>query len=46
MIGLDTVVGILLGDVARRRHELVDDARVDRRPVGGDLDMGQPLERG
>jgi hypothetical protein len=27
-------------------HEFVEYARIDRRPVGGDLDMGQPLERG
>src|SRR4051812_50229024 len=40
MIGLDDVVGVLLADVAGRRYELVDDARVDRRPICRDRCRG------
>src|SRR4051794_18233553 len=38
VIGFDSVVRVLLKDVSRGRGELVDHARVDRCPVGGDLD--------
>jgi hypothetical protein len=38
VIGFDAVVRVLLEDMPRSRNELVDDARVDRRPIGGDLD--------
>ncbi len=42
MIGLDGVVGVLLADVSRGGLKFFDDARVDRRPIGGDLDRPRP----
>ena len=45
VISFDAVVAVLLEDMPRSRGELVDDARVYRCPVGGDLNrrraMGQ-----
>jgi hypothetical protein len=45
MVGLHAVVCVLLQDVTSARDEFVDDPRIDRRPVSGDLDrrpaMGQ-----
>jgi hypothetical protein len=41
VVGLDHVVRVSLGDMPRRR-ELVEQPRVDRCPVGGDLDRGEP----
>ena len=38
MISFDDVVRVLLKHVPRGRHELVDDARVDRCPIASDLD--------
>jgi hypothetical protein len=38
VIGFGAVVGVLLEDVPRARHQLLDHPRVNRRPVGGDLD--------
>jgi hypothetical protein len=46
MISLHAVVAVLLGDVPRGRHERVDDAGVDRRPVGGDLDRRRAVREG
>ena len=46
VIGLNDVRCVLLEHVPPGGHEFVEYARIDRRPVGGDLDMGQPLERG
>ena len=37
VIGLDRIVRIPLGDVQCRRNRLVEDPRVSRCPVGGDL---------
>jgi hypothetical protein len=42
VIGFDDIVRVLLEDVPCGRHELVDDPRVDRCPVGGDLDRSGP----
>jgi len=38
VIGFDNVVGVLLEHVPSPRNEVVDHARVDRCPVGRDLD--------
>ena len=38
VIGFDDVVRVLLENVPGTRHNFVEDARVDRRPVGGHLD--------
>jgi hypothetical protein len=38
VIGFHAVVRVLLADVPRGRDEVVDDARVDRCPLGADLD--------
>ena len=38
VISFQTVVRVPLEDVPRGWDELVDHARVDRRPVGGDFD--------
>jgi hypothetical protein len=46
MISLHAVVAVLLGDVPRGRHDRVDDAWVDRRPVGGDLDRRPAVREG
>jgi hypothetical protein len=43
MIGLDRVVRVPLGEMPRRWRRLLDRARVDRRPIGGDLDRRRPL---
>jgi hypothetical protein len=40
MIGLDPVVGVLLGVVSGARSQLIEDTRVDRRLVGNDLHWG------
>ena len=40
MIGLDAVVGVLLGELPRGGHHVVDHPGVDRCPVGGDLNRG------
>ena len=42
MVGLDGVVRVLLQDVPCGWGEFVDDARVDRCPVGGDLTGASP----
>ena len=42
MIGLNPVVRVLLGGVEGRWDELVEDPRVGRYPVGGDLDGHDP----
>jgi hypothetical protein len=41
VIGFYGVVRVLLDDVSRGRDELVEDARIDRRPVRGDLDRSR-----
>jgi hypothetical protein len=41
VIRLHSVVRVLPELVPRGRRELVDDPRVDRRPVGGDLDRSR-----
>ena len=46
VVSLDTVVRVLLNDVARGREQVVEHARVDRRPVGGDLDRRQAVREG
>jgi hypothetical protein len=38
VVGFDSVVGVLLEHVTRTWGQLVDHARIDRRPVGGHLD--------
>ena len=38
MISFHDVVGVLLEDVPRTRNVLIDNARVDRCSIGGDLD--------
>jgi hypothetical protein len=43
VIGSNRVVGVLLHDVARLGHELVDHTRVRRGPIGGHL--GRPSRR-
>jgi hypothetical protein len=43
VVGFDRVVGVLLHHVARLGHGLVENPRVGRRPVGGDL--GGPSRR-
>jgi hypothetical protein len=43
VIGFDRVVGVLLHDVPRLGHELVEHTRVSRGPVGGHL--GRPSRR-
>jgi hypothetical protein len=46
MIGFDAVVGVLLGDMACGRNGLVDHPRVNRRPIGGDLDWRRASAQG
>jgi hypothetical protein len=43
VISFDTVVGVLLGHVQRRRDQLVQHPQVRRRLVGGDLDGRRPV---
>jgi hypothetical protein len=40
VIGLDPVVGVLLGVVPDARSQLIEDTRVDRRLVSNDLHRG------
>jgi hypothetical protein len=42
VIGFHENVRVPLEDVPRTGHELVDDPRVGRRTVGGDLDRSRP----
>ena len=46
VISFDAVVAVLLEDMARGRGELIDDARVYRCPVGGDLDRRRSAREG
>jgi hypothetical protein len=41
VVGFDDVVGVPLENVPSTRRELVDDPRIDRRPVGRDLDRSR-----
>jgi len=41
VVSFDDVVRVLLDDVTRAWHKLVDNARVDRCSVGGHLDRGR-----
>jgi hypothetical protein len=45
VISFHAVVRVLLQDVPRGRGDLVDQARVDRRPVGGDLNRGRTVSQ-
>jgi hypothetical protein len=42
VVGFDAVVRVPLGDLPRRTLQLVEYARVDRRPIGGDLNLDTP----
>jgi hypothetical protein len=42
VIGLDTVVGVLVGTMPRRGEQLVPHDRVGCRLIGDDLDRGDP----
>jgi hypothetical protein len=46
VISFHAVVRVLLEDVPGGWGELVDQPRVDRRPVGGDLDRGRAVRQG
>jgi hypothetical protein len=38
MVGLDHVVGVLLGDMPSSRRQIVKNARIDRRAIRDDTD--------
>jgi hypothetical protein len=40
VVGLDVVVGVLVGAMPGRRHQLLEHARIHRRVIGDDLDRG------
>jgi hypothetical protein len=42
VIGLDRVVRVPLDSVQRRRDQLIQDPRISRGPVGGDLGRDRP----
>ena len=46
MVGLDGIVRVLLEHVPSRRGDIVDDAWVDRCPVGRDLNRRWPIGKG
>ena len=46
MIGFDTVVAVLLGDVRCRRDQFVEDPQVRAGLVGGDLDRRRAVPQG
>jgi len=40
VVGLNVVIGVLVGATPGRRHQLLEHARIHRRVIGDDLDRG------